>query len=147
MINIIFNQQEVNLMLVKIDGDLFHVKEVKDFGLLPMIETEEGEEFYLAEDAEEAGKKAREYYEDMAENDPKELICMVGEDNLVQWGLGRQASPGSASVGSLEEWLDLWLDVPEEFFASYDGDEREVNRVGQLVDELGFTPTVAYRCN
>jgi hypothetical protein len=134
-------------MLIKIDGTLYHVTEIND-GYLPMIETEEGEEFYLAESSETAGEVARGYWKEMAEDDPKEFACIVGEKTLIQWGLGQWAGPGSTQVQSLEEWLDLWLDTPEETWASYDGTEREVTRVGkEIIEELGFVPTVAYRHN
>ena len=72
---------------------------------------------------------------------------MVGEKTLVAWGLRQYAGPGSTQVKSLEEWLDLWLDTPEEHFASCDSEEREVSRCGKLREELGFIPTVAYRHN
>ena len=72
---------------------------------------------------------------------------MIGESTLVAWALGQYAGPGSTQVCSLEEWLELWLDTPEEHFAGYDSTQRDVERVGTLRDELGFTPTVAYRHN
>lgn len=84
-------------------------------------------EFKLFASREDAGEAAREYWADMAESDPKEFTCMVGEDTLIAWGLGKYAGPGSTRVKSLGEWLDLWLDTPEEHFASYDGEEREVS--------------------
>ena len=134
-------------MRIKIDGEICTIKDVHTYGGLPMVETDDGKEFYLAESSEKAGEEARKYWKDMAENDPKEFTCMIGEETLVSWGLGRYASPGSTQVKSLEEWLDLWLDTPEEHFASYDSEEREVSRCGKLREELGFTPTVAYRHN
>lgn len=64
------------------------------------------------------------------------------------WALGNPAGPGSTQVESLEEWLDLWLDTPEEEFASYDGEEVEASEADEeLIEELGFTPAVAYRHN
>ena len=134
-------------MRIRIDGELYNIKEVLDHSDLPIIETEEGEDFYLAESSEEAGKKSRAYWADMAENDEKEFTCLIGEKTLVAWALGNYAGPGSTPVKSLEEWLDLWLDTPEEHFASYDSTERQVERCGKLTKELGFTPTVAYRYN
>ena len=119
--------------LIKIDGTLYHVKEIHEFGSLPEIETDEGEDFILALDSGDAGKS--------------EFACIVGESTLVSWALKQWAGPGSSQVQSLDDWLDLHLDVPEEHFASYDGVERDVDRVGQLADDLGFTPTVAYRSN
>jgi hypothetical protein len=134
-------------MRIRIDGELYNVSGVHTYGTLPVIETEEGEEFYLAESTEKAGEAAREYWENMAQDDPREFTCMVGEETLIAWGLGQSAGPGSTWVNSLEDWLDLWLDTPEEHFASYDSNEREVERCGKLADELGFMPKVAYRHN
>jgi len=133
-------------MRIRIDGELLTVDKVLNYGGLPMICCGH-EEYYLAESSEAAGKAARECWKDMAENDLKEFACLVGEETLVQWGLGKYAGPGSTQVRSLQEWLDLHLDAPEEKFAGYDGIERDVDRVGRLVDELGFVPSVAYRHN
>jgi hypothetical protein len=84
----------------------------------------------------------------MAENDPREFTCMVGETTLVKWGLGQMAGPGTTQVRSLEEWLDLWLTIPEEQWASYDGNELDVEYVSPALEaELSITPTVAYRHN
>jgi hypothetical protein len=134
-------------MRIKIDGELYHVSKVYNHGYLPMIETEEGEDFYLSESSEKAGEAARQYWEELAQNDPKEFACLVGEETLVKWGMRHYAGPGSTQVRSLEEWLDLWLDTPEEEFASYDSIERSVERVGVLARELDFIPCVAYRYN
>ena len=130
---------------IRIDGSLFTVSKVLDYGDLPEIETDEGDSFILAEDAEQAGAKAADRWRDMTQNDPKEFECMIGAETLVGWALGQSA--GHAGCSSLEEFLELIATVPEEEFAGYDGQEREVNRVGTLVNELGFTPTVAYRSN
>lgn len=134
-------------MRIKIDGELYEVRRVFNGGYLPLVETESGEEFYVAEDGEHAGKAARRYWEELANSDPDEFTCLVGAETLTQWGLGRLAGPGSTLVRSLQEWLDLWLDTPEEQWASYDSDERRVQRSGKVRDELGFIPTVAYRHN
>jgi hypothetical protein len=91
---------------------------------------------------------------------------MVGDETLIRWALGQNAGPGLTQVNSLDKWLDLWLDTPAEHFASYDGEEHDVEGPtaeerasddeetvafvtgwDELVEELGFTPTVAYRSN
>jgi len=106
------------------------------------IESDKGD-FILFEDSEIAGEEAREYWEDMAENDSKEFVCMVGEETLVAWALGQYAGPGSTHVQSLNEWLDLWLDTPEEHFASYDSCENTF--ISKHPDYCDYT--VAYRSN
>ena len=134
-------------MKLTIDGTEYEVEKINNYGTLPSIEVD-GMEFYLAEDSTAAGLKARERWADMVENDKKEFVCMVGEETLVSWAMGEYAGPGSTQVKSLDEWLDLWLDTPEEEFAGYVGEECDVeNADDELIDELGFIPTVAYRSN
>jgi len=134
-------------MRIKIDREIYEVDSVYDHGYLPMVEIGDME-FYVAESGDSAGEAAREYWKDMAETDPKEFTCMIGEEALIAWGLGQNYAPGSIGVNSLEEWLDLWLDTPEECWASYDGSEVDVDACGRILsDELGFVPTVAYRHN
>jgi hypothetical protein len=133
------------MIVAYIDGErvAFDPENGNDYGQIPMIETEDGREFYIAESSEEAGDAAREYWEDMAHNDPREFTCMVGEETLIQWGLGNYAGPGYTQVSSLNEWLDLWNDTPEEHFASYDQAEREFKC--KHPDYVDYT--VAYRHN
>jgi hypothetical protein len=128
---------------IKIDGEIWTVDEIITCGDLPLIRCGRVE-FYLAASSEEAGKAARERW---AEGDRAELRCILGDETLIAWALGDWAGPGSRQVRSFSEWLDLWLDSPEEEFASYDGEERVVQRCAYLRDELGFVPTVAYRHN
>ena len=133
-------------MRCKIDGTEIEFDEIS-YSSLPLGRVGR-EEYYLAESTTSAGEAARARWESMAQDDPKEFACMVGDETLVQWGLGRHAGPGSSKVKNLEEWLDLWLDTPHEEFASYDGTERDVTEPdAELCEELGFTPTVAYRAN
>lgn len=136
-----------NDLFISIEGEIYDVDNVRRYGYLPMLEMG-STEFYVAETSAEAGEKAKEYWQDMADNDPKEFACIVGEETLIQWGLGRSAGPGSTHVRSLEEWLDLSLDNPEEQWASYDGSECSVDWVSPALEaELGYTPEVAYRHN
>ena len=111
-------------MYITIDGEKLEVSKVYHTGYLPMLETDGGE-FYIAESSEEAGAAAREYWKDLAENDPEEFACIVGSETLIAWGLGRSDGPGAIGVRSLDEWLNLWLDTPAEQWASYDGQEIE----------------------
>lgn len=139
-------------MSITFDNEAVEVLEVNRYSYLPQIELEDDREFYVAESHESAGAAAREYWEDMANDDPQELACIVGEKNLVAWALGQSAGPGSIGVNSLSEWLDLYLDAPAEQWAGYDGNEYEVESASQaLVDELGFdtepTEWVVYRWN
>jgi hypothetical protein len=109
----------------------------------------------VAETSEKAGEKAKLYWADMAEHDPSEFACLVGEETLIKWGMGQPAGPGSSKVRSMKEWLNLWVGTPEEQWASYDGKERTLYINKPLAEELGFDwngdeewmPVVGYRCN
>lgn len=131
-------------MRIRIDGELYNVSGVFNGGYLPMIETEEGPEFHLAESSEAAGEKAAEYWRDMANDDPKEFACIIGEERLVQWAMGHSDSFG---IRGLDDFCEIVSRHPEEEFAGYDGAERDVDRCGTLATELGFMPKVAYRHN
>lgn len=109
---------------IKLDGETEAVS-VHAWGRLQCLRAG-NREWYVAESREVAGEAAREYWADMAANDPTEFACIVGEETLIQWGMGHYAGPGSTSVKSLGDWLDLWLDTPEEQWASYDGAEIDV---------------------
>lgn len=135
-------------MKIKIDGEWREVSRVFDGGYLPSIDLDDGTEWYVAESSEAAGKAARERWGDLVRDDPKEFSCLVGEETLISWALGQYAGPGITQVRSLEEWLDLWLNTPEEEFASYDGRECDVEAFSEDVeDAIGFAPAVAYRNN
>jgi len=126
-----------------IDGNrvVFDENDINEYGYT-YIEAD-GAEYMVFADTEDAGEQAREYWADMAENDPIEFACIVGEETLIQWGMGHFAGPGTTKVESLGEWLDLWLDTPEEHWASYDGDECSFECKHPDLDHF----TVAYRTN
>ena len=68
-------------------------------------------------------------------------MAILGAETLISWALGRAAGPGTSKVKSLKEWLDLYLDAPEEHFE----EEYEVEAIGQnLVETFGFKPAVAF---
>src|SRR5690606_9846671 len=108
-------------MWVEIDGERLEVDKVYSHGRNEIRRS--GHDYVLFESSEEAGKAAREYWEEMAERDEEEFASLVGQETLVRWALGKAAGPGSSKVSSLEDWLDLWLDTPEEHWARYDGRE------------------------
>jgi len=134
---------------IEIDGKK---EEIKGFDNLSenmyMVEID-GADYYVAENREDAGKAARQYWLEMVQNDPEEFRVMVGDEALVNWALGQSAGPGTTKVTSLSKWLDLYLDVPEEHFGSYDGEEIETTISESLREKLGYgsTEIVAYRHN
>jgi len=134
-----------NTLIITIEDELTEVRKVYNGGYLQMLELEDGTEWYVARDSEQAGEAAAKYWRDMAEGDPKEFACIIGEERLVQWGLGQSDSFG---ISGVDDFCERNANVPEENFASYDGQEREVTACSEsLEDELGFKPTVAYRHN
>ena len=139
---------------IKMDDGIYQIFNISRVGFGEIYDVDLGSEhYYVAEDSEVAGEAAREYWAEMAENDPQEFSCIVGEKTLVAWSLGQSAGPGTTQVSSLEEWLDLWLDTPEEEWARYDGKERavEVNRAAaeemglDIPDDEEWISVVAYK--
>ncbi len=130
---------------INIDGDLYTWNgnlstygQGKDYANVGM---DDGTEWTLCLDEEVAQRITTQYYLDMAEHNPEEIKCFVGTEALVAWGLGQWHH----EVKSLKEWCEN--NEPVYHLAGVDHTERTVNRIGRLVDELGFTPTVAYQCN
>jgi len=136
-------------LLIEIDGEVLTVEDVSH----DEIECGPAHNYVIFKDSRMAGIAAKAHWKDMAENDKKEFACMVGDETLKSWALGDPAGPGSTKVRSLKEWLDLWLDTPEDEFASYDGEENDVKLSAALADALGikrkkadkWVPAVAYR--
>ena len=91
---------------------------------------------------EDAGQYARQYWEDYIEcESSEEVVAILGAETLISWALGRSAGPGTSKVNSLEEWLDLHIDTPEEHFE----EEYEIDAIASnLVEILGFKPTAAF---
>lgn len=134
-------------MYISIDGENMRVTNTTNGDYMTTVKTGDGHEYYISESSESAGEQAAQYWRDMAQNDPEEFTCIVGTDTLVAWALGQWAGPGNATARSLEGWLDIVAQNPEEEWARDDGMERDVDGASaSLVEELGFTPTVAYRC-
>ncbi len=142
-------------LLIELDGNQaiqIDESDIDPHGYLPLL-TVGSREYHIAESSEEAGAANREYWQDMAKNDPTEFAAIVGEETLVKWALGQSAGPGSQHVDSLDGWFDLTAEHPEEQFASYDGEERAARVNAALAEELGFTASaewldvVVYRAN
>ena len=128
--------------------DVKTVSAIHEWNEYPTIETEDGQEYVIFESSEVAGQYARDYWVDMAQYDPQEFACIVGEENLIQWGLGKHAGPGYKKVQSIKDWFDLWLDTPEGHFAQYDGAEVDVRLSKSLQEATGLPHRcVAYRSN
>ena len=139
-------------MLIVIDNEVVEVENTNDNGFGGfIIECDNGNEYQVFENTEKAGEAAAEYWRDMAENDPAEFICMVGEETLVKWALNQYAGPGNEKAKNLEGWLNITANYPEEHWASYDGNEIEGAKFNKHFQyETGFYDRdyiVLYRCN
>ena len=143
--------------LVRINGHTVDVVNIYTGGHLPTVDLG-GEEYIIATDAEEAGEAAMKYWWDMIENDPSEFECMVGREALIAWCLKRSYAVGSVAVNSLEAWVQLSAEYPEEQWAGYDGkqiDDMQIsvglaNELGFVLDDVegdGYVNIVAYRSN
>lgn len=136
--------------VLTIAGEVVEISRVFDLGNggQELTSLGGGRSWIVFEDAETAGQAARDYWAEMVQDDPEQFREMVGTESLTRWALGQSAGPGNAQVCSLEAWLDLYLDIPEEHFAGYDGEECEVDAVSaDAEEEIGFAPGVAYRSN
>ena len=131
-------------MKLKIDGEEYEDFKIETYSDLPILISGK-KEYYLAESTEAAGKIVRQRWVDMQQNNKKEFLCMIGEERLVQWGCDESDSFG---ISSFNDFLDAVENVPNEELASYDSEECEVTEADEeAIEELGFTPTVAYRHN
>ena len=98
-------------------------------------------EIFLFKSNKEAGQYAREYWEECIHGDRETAIEILGAETLLSWAFGEAAGPGSVKTKNLEEWLDLYLDAPDEHFE----EEFSVDAIGSnIIEILGFKPTVAY---
>jgi hypothetical protein len=132
----------------EIEGDRFFVVSEDDVytgdtgGMAELPTGSYGTEIHLFKDEEQAGEYAREYWKDFIEDDHHSAIEILGAENLIAWALGKPAGPGTIKVRSLNEWLDLYRRDPSEHFAS---GPFEIEAIGEnIVEKLGFRPTVAY---
>lgn len=130
---------------ITIDGETYDVHEMVNCGYLVRVvcESPDGPTFYVARDSEHAGEAVKQYYLDMIDGDPDGFVCLVGSKNLISWGMGKWANHAK----TLEGWLRMIACVPEVVWGTHDGTEYEIDRVSQdIVDDLGWIPSVAYRC-
>lgn len=141
------------------------------FGEIEVEDPDDGEQrtYMVFEDEEAAEELARanrrNTYLDgldspiksVREGTASEIISLIGAEVLIRWALGQEAW----GCKSLTEWVeDSDIDVAQEI-GSYDGCEVEIepqeedftqarwlldeSAWGMILDELDFTPTVAYR--
>ena len=99
--------------------------------------------FYLFEGDDAAGDYCVENQRTLIEDDPEGAIDLIGAETLIQWALGNLAGPGSIKVNSLDEWLELFRDLPLE--GPFEEGPHQIVAVSPEIEEhLGFAPTIAY---
>lgn len=123
-------------MKVRIDDNIIEVNDVHNWGYLPSIDLDDGTEYEVAENSDSAGEKAVEYWEEMAHNDSREFVCMMGEERLLNWAMGKSDGFGCSSF---QDFLELISHHPEETFGGYDGSEVEIEIDAELAEELGYS--------
>jgi len=127
-------------------GEKHIVSAIKFSDYLPLLVFEDGEEYFIAQDPDMAGKAASRYWEDLAENHPDEFVAHLESNTVVRWVLEVWHNDAS----SFKEWLDDVYQNPAKTFAE-DEAEIEVSFLSQdLIDALGFTllyNVVAYQHN
>ncbi len=138
------------MAFIIIDGEALNNVNIQSYGYNVLVEDGgEGREWYVFQNRELAGEAARDRWAEMAEDDPEEFTNMVGTEVLVKWALGQHAGPGYRMVKSLQEWLDLHLDCPEDEFGQYDNTECSGTISKDIMEEFGYhdKEVVFYRCN
>lgn len=122
-------------LLIKFGGwEAEEVDDVHTGGDLPVIDTGY-EDYCLARDRDTAGYVVRERWRDMRDNDRTKLRALLGDDRLIQWGLGESDSFG---ISSFDEFLERFGDSIEEELATYDGDEIEAEVNIKLATRIGW---------
>lgn len=118
-------------MKIKFDGETYEIEELINGSYLPILQLDDGTEWYIAKDYDEAGKAARKYWEDIIRNDPEEFRCIIGEERLLKWALNESDEFG---IHNLDKFLERVEDYPEETFATYDG--NLIEGIEDIDDEL-----------
>jgi hypothetical protein len=135
------------IALVSIDhDDPVLVMSITQYGYMSLITLKDGKEYYISESWQLAVDAVRQYWADMAAHDPRELVALLGEDNIVEhWVAGM----------SFEDWVEQYIqcDGPAALFASYDGAQVDIEVLDVFdeedwADEGGFFGEgYAYRHN
>lgn len=118
-------------ILYKIDGIEIEVEEINYRGE-PEITTENGNEYRLFQCHEDAEKEVRDYWNDMANSSPEELVEIIGYERIVYMLMMGE---------SLDDWIEA-QDV-EAHIAHYDGVEYKFESEHEELSAY----TLAYRTN
>ena len=96
---------------IRIDGDIYEIGEISTGGYLPLVR-EGRKEWHVALDSDEADRATLRYYTEM---DASEIVCLVGEEKIVEmWTRGTTLAEWASELDAGEQW------------GSYNGSESEV---------------------
>lgn len=130
-----------------IDFENVVVTEVQDDWYAVEVILQDGRRFAIFSSAAEAGRAARQYWEDLAREDPGEFASAVGIESVVAWAFHEWGGPGQHQVMRLEDWLDLWLNTPIEHWSIDDTElDAHIEPDSAVAEEIGFDgDAVAYQ--
>lgn len=117
----------MNNYFLLIDGELIEACDLYQSSYLPTLDAGR-RDWYLALDEDAAEEAMRKVYEDL-QNDPDELIALVGQERIVDmWIRGE----------SFADWLDSYVnsDGPAAEFATYDGTTCDVGDEDEMYDHI-----------
>jgi len=127
-------------MKIIIDEEEYIVEEIIEGSYLPLLLCEDGTGWCVAYDSIAAATSVEEFLFDLVENDPQEFRCLVGDECLINWALGKFDGPGTEHACSLRDWIQICGKYPEEQWASYDGERRKIDEIDdELLEELDWS--------
>ena len=128
---------ETPALLLEGDQEPMELTEIREYYWAEGVwEAESYKSFYiLAVDEECAEKAVSEYYHDMAENDPQEFACIVGEGRLIKWALNQ---PDEYGFRNADEFIAAVAKEYAQELARYDGEERRGWVNEPAMEEMGW---------
>lgn len=118
-------KKAIATMITDIDCTIQDITDIYDdaFGTCICIGNQE---YYVFTDREDAEQAVYKYWEDMAQDDPKEFACIIGDDRLIKWALNQSDEYG---ICNADEFFEVCGQHCEETLAGYDGQENEINGI------------------
>jgi hypothetical protein len=134
---------------IAIDGDdTYEVTEVGEH-YLPTLQCGSSRSYAVARDDDQAEAAVVAYWNELRDTDPAEFRCIIGDKTLIAWACGQEAGPGTIKAKSFPEWVEKIKSLPEEQFASYDGEALTAKVSPTLAEQLGWdgVDCIAFREN
>ena len=136
--------------LIVIDNDILEVTEIYNTSYGKTF-CSGGRKYRLFKHRDDAVDSVIDYYTNMANNEPDELVYLIGTECLIKWALGNYASLGYITTKNFTEWIEIVSNNPKELWASYDGieiDDVQFNKHFAKAFDIEDTDSpVLYRTN